>query len=489
MQKSMVKNELELRQLGIHDLEQFHALLRYAFQVTQKDLAHFGWDNEELKASKYPILENGYVLGWFHNKNLISQIALYHMQVNIYNRIYKMGGITGVATYPEYSGIGLMMDLMRHILKIMKDNSQSISFLYPYSIPYYRSRGWEIVSDKMTFSLTDRQLPKVPEVQGMMQRVSKDNEDLIKLYDTFARQTHGALIRDRLAWDEYWRWNVDDEIVAIYYDSRGVALGGIVYLIENDVFHIKEMIYLNEEARYGIWGYINAHKSMFDSIKGANYTNHNLSFLLDDGDIKETTKPYIMARIVDVEQFLMQYPFEIPKHDLNLVFRIKDSLLEWNDKDFVLEFRDGRLENIRSYARHNCDFTFENLSEALGDDSVNIYQNLGHSSRLLKNNKSADSNDIDSKNQSLGGRAVTLDSQKDTKDLDLKHTHSTKHTKDSNSNLYIIELDIQTLVTMMLGYKRPLYLRQIDRLKADDKSIDILEDMLKEGKAYFSDYF
>ena len=86
------------------------------------------------------------------------------------------------------------------------------------------------------------------------------------------------------------------------------------------MFKIKELVYLNEEAHYGIWGYINAHQSMFDKVKGANYSNHNLAFLLEDGHIKETTQPYIMARIVDVMQFLSQYPFEFVRSNMCLRF-------------------------------------------------------------------------------------------------------------------------------------------------------------------------
>lgn len=40
-----------------------------------------------------------------------------------------------------------------------------------------------------------------------------------------------------------------------------------------------------------------------------------------------------------------------------------------------------------------------------------------------------------------------------------------------------------------MGYKRPLYLRQIGRFEASDETIDILEEIIPEGKAYFSDYF
>ncbi len=410
MNKSQIRNQLTLRQLNANDIEEFNELLRYAFQVTEKDLLHFGWDNAEIKQSKYPILQNAYVLGWFNKNKLISQIALYPMQMNIYNKIFKMGGITGVATYPEYSGIGLMADLMKEILSTMRTNKQSISCLYPYSIPYYRSRGWEIISDKMTFSMADHQVPKVPKVQGMIQRVECDNDDLIKLYDKFARQTHGCLIRDKLAWDEYWRWDVEHEVVAIYYDTNNNPTGYIIYLLENDVFKIKEMIYLNKEAQYGIWGYINAHQSMFDKIKGANYSNHNLAFLLEDGHIKETTKPYIMARIVDVEQFLKDYPFDSINFDTTICFIVSDPLLDWNKKAFILHFKSNTIS------------------------------------------------------------------------LELNNLETRKYDNE-------IVIDIQTLTTMLLGYKRPLYLRQIGRLDANDQAIDILEEIIPEGKAYFSDYF
>lgn len=420
MKKAHIKKELTLRKLVANDIEEFNGLLRYAFQVTEKDLFAFGWNNADIKQSKYPILQNAYVLGWFNKEKLASQIALYPMQMNIYNKIFDMGGITGVATYPEYSGIGLMADLMREILTVMRKNKQSISCLYPYSIPYYRSRGWEIISDKMTFSMKDYQTPKVPKTSGIIQRVKCDNLDLIGLHDEFARQTHGCLIRNKLAWDEYWRWDVEDEVVAIYYDSNGKPTGYIVYLLENDVFKIKELIYLNKEAHYGIWGYINAHKSMFDKIKGANYSNHNLAFLLEDGHIKETTRPYIMARIVDVFQFLSQYPFDSINISVALCFVVYDPLLAWNNKQFIL----------------HC-------IQQNGQSKINI---------------------------------ETLE-----KDINYCSTNQIP--------FHIIHIDIQTLTTMLMGYKRPLYLRQIGRFEASDETIDILEEIIPEGKAYFSDYF
>ena len=243
-----------------------------------------------------------------------------------------------------------------------------------------------------------------------MRRVNADNKDFLNLYHTFALGTHGALLRDSLSWEEYWRWEVEDISIALYYDAQQRPSGYIVYLLDNDVFKIKEMIWLNQEARYGIWHFINAHQSMFDKIEGANYSNESLAFLLEDGHISESIQPYIMARIVDVEQFLRQYPFDTIAFDTEFCFIVEDTILEWNNKAFVLEFA-GNNVNLKVLDSKQC------------------------------------------------------------------------------GTQYYATLSIQTLTTMLLGYKRPSYLRAIERLDADEASIDILEDIIPEGKAYFSDYF
>ena len=45
-------------------------------------------------------------------------------------------------------------------------------------------------------------------------------------------------------------------------------MGYMVYLIKDDIMHIKEMIYINREAHEGLWEYIRAHDSMIDEVRG-----------------------------------------------------------------------------------------------------------------------------------------------------------------------------------------------------------------------------
>ena len=336
-----VRGDFQMRQLDLDDLEQFNALLRYAFQVTTDELLKTGWNEDDIMYAKMPVLKSSYVLGWFYHDKLASMIVVYPMQINIQDEIMEMGGVTGVATYPEYVGRGLIGALIKRVIAHMREKKQITSFLYPYFIPLYRKFGWEIVSDKITFTIKDSQLPKPVPVPGMVERVDLDSEDLKNVYEYFAAQTHGALLRHDLEWEEYWRWDNDDMIAAIYYNEKHKPLGYVVYYLRNEVFHVKEIVSLNSEARHGIWNYISAHKSMLNTVVGFNYSGEPMAFLFEDSEMVENIEPYIMARIVDVEEFFLQYPFPL-QPDFKIHFRVLDEHASWNIGDFAVWWEEGK---------------------------------------------------------------------------------------------------------------------------------------------------
>ena len=115
----------------------------------------------------------------------------------------------------------------------------------------------------------------------------------------------------------------------------------MVYLIKNDIMHIKEMIYLNREAKKGLWEYIHAHDSMIDEVHGNTYFSEPIAFEMDDGDIKETIRPYAMGRLIDIEGFLEDYPCDPDGGTLYMELEIEDKLLPWNNRSFRLCFSEG----------------------------------------------------------------------------------------------------------------------------------------------------
>ena len=400
--------DFRMRELDENDLEQFNALFQYAFQITSYDLFQTGWQQDEIKSSKRPILAQSYTLGWFYKEKLASMIVVYSMKVNIYDTIMDMGGITGVATYPEYTGRGLIHSLMRRALEYMHKQDMPISFLYPYSIPFYRKMGWEIASDKLTFTVKDTQLPKARPVSGMVERVSLDSEDYHNVHSYFSLQRHGCMIRDELFWNEYWRWDNEDIIAAVYYNKEHKPLGYVVYYIANDIFHIKEMVYLNIEANYGLWNYISAHFSMINEVRGDNYSGEPMAYLFEDSEISETISPYIMARIINVKDFLTDYPYQVTPEDFKIHFKVHDEMAPWNEGDYMVSWHDGQT-------------TCEQVED--------------------------------------------------------------------NQSINVVELSVNTLTTMLMGYKRPSYLYDHEKLKTEYYMLTWLERLIPAEKPYFSDYF
>ena len=228
------------RYLETDDLDQYNALLRYTFQVTEEELTATGWKDDEIKQSKFPVLERADVLGCFDGKSLVSQFAVYPLKMNIYDAVYHVGFVTSVCTYPEYTGNGIMKRLMIQGLTQMHKEGKSFALLYPYSIPLYHHLGWEIISNKISYNIKDRQIPTKVSAPGYVRRVDWDNTEFHELHSHFASITHGCLFRNSLAWEEYWRWDEDDTNVAVYYNVKDKPCGYMVYLIKNDIMHIKE---------------------------------------------------------------------------------------------------------------------------------------------------------------------------------------------------------------------------------------------------------
>lgn len=344
MDKMARKTKYEIRTLKTEtdDVNQYNALLRYAFQVTEQELAETGWRDDEIKQSKFPVLDRADVLGCFDGKTLISQFAVYPLKMNIYDTVFQIGFVTSVCTYPEYSGHGIMKKLMVKSLTNMRHKGQSFALLYPYSIPLYHKLGWEIVSNKISYTVKDRQIPAKATAPGYVRRVDWENADFMNLHSTFASVTHGCLFRNALAWEEYWRWDEDDTSVAIYYSKDDVPYGYMVYMISSDVMHVKEMIYLNREAQLGLWEFIHAHDSMIDEVRGNNYYSEPIAFELDDSDIKETIRPYTMGRIIDIRQFFAKYACDPDEPSVCIRFYIEDDLLAWNNGYFTYLFDNGK---------------------------------------------------------------------------------------------------------------------------------------------------
>ncbi|MBW4084697.1 enhanced intracellular survival protein Eis [Paenibacillus sp. S150] len=312
---------MEIRQLYAEEFEASLSLSEYAFKYKIT-----GEDRAEAKQNFKPEI----LWGAFEDGVLGAQLTLLPLQVYIQGKAQSMGGIAGVSTWPENRRQGLVSKLLSHTLQTMNESGQSLSFLHPFLIPFYRKFGWEVYCEYKKYSIPVDKFPRKTEVQGSVKRDSAGLETLEGVYSLFAAQYNGTLRRDQ----EWWKSRVLDEEThhCVFYSELGEPEGYVLYKIINNELVIDEFIYLSELARRGLWTFLSNHDSM---ITGASLkrvpSDDILPYLLPDPRISQENFPYFMARIVNARTFVENFTFRSRNSLESRTLYIEDLQAPWNN--------------------------------------------------------------------------------------------------------------------------------------------------------------
>ncbi|HDR7706570.1 TPA: GNAT family N-acetyltransferase [Bacillus thuringiensis] len=297
-------------------------LSEYAFQ--------YKVDEERLQQQLTKMKESHEIYGIMEGEDLAAKLHLIPFHIYIGKEKFKMGGVAGVATYPEYRRSGYVKELLQHSLQIMKKDGYTVSMLHPFAVSFYRKYGWELCANLVICHMTKSDLVMKKQVNGTVKRFNKEKhpEEVEKLYEVFAERFSGMLVREK----NWWLQAVyDDLTLAIYYDENKKAAGYMLYKIENYKMTVEEFVPLHNEARNGLWNFICQHDSMIKELEMTVSENEPLLYSLQEPRVKTEIKPYFMGRIVDVEQFLKQYELNWNNVQQEVILHITDAFAPWNN--------------------------------------------------------------------------------------------------------------------------------------------------------------
>ncbi|MDA2338447.1 GNAT family N-acetyltransferase [Bacillus cereus] len=369
-------------------------LSEYAFQ--------YKVDEERLQQQLTKMKESHEIYGIMEGEDLAAKLHLIPFHIYIGKEKFKMGGVAGVATYPEYRRSGYVKELLQHSLQRMKKDGYTVSMLHPFAVTFYRKYGWELCANLLVCHLTKSDLVMKKQVNGTVKRFNKENhpEEVEKLYETFAERFSGMLVRN----EKWWLQAVyEDLTLAIYYDENKTAAGYMLYKIENYKMTVDEFVPMHNEARNGLWNFICQHDSMIKELEMTVSENEQLLYTLQEPRVKTEIKPYFMGRIVDVEQFLKQYELNWNNVQQEVILHITDSFAPWN-----------------------------NVSVRLANYEIAIIEE-------------------------------PMDKG--------------------------IKLDINALSTILLGYKRPLELNELELISGSEEEIRAFENVVPVRKPFIYDFF
>jgi predicted acetyltransferase len=317
----------QIRNLKREELSESMALSEFAFQYEL---------SEEERQERISGMNTDRFWGYFVDGQLAAKLTIWEFHTWLQGKPFAMGGVAGVATWPEFRRKGMVGQLLKHALKVMKDAGETVSFLHPFEFSFYRKYGWETYVHFLKYEIPTELLPRFDIEEGSkIERISKDWKLLNSIYEEYARRYNGMLIRDEEWWtNRYFKFKKGN--AATFRNAQGELKGYIFYQVMDKIFTIHELVFLDEEARRGLWKFIADHDSMIQKVILQAPSDDNLPFLFSNPRIKQEIVPYFMARIVDVEALLGKYPFTQAGDGKPLFIKISDQHAEWNNGLFEM---------------------------------------------------------------------------------------------------------------------------------------------------------
>lgn len=361
----------DVKLLSATDLDERLALVAYAFQ----------WELSERNLQRFDLLsEHSWNYGSVdEDGKLASQIMATPFKVDLLGTQYDMVGIGFVASYPEYRSQGRVDRIMGRILQDCYEKGVELSYLAPFSYPFYRRYGYELTFERAVYDVPASEWPDSQKVAGKVVRVAWNvaKDQIAKIYQQCGRHHKGGVLREGW-WLDYKFVLRRDYTYALYYNETNEVEGYLIYQIQHGVLTIAEWTYLSNEAFCSLNRFIASHNGSVAKIQfDTGYDGSNLQFLTTTPLQSFSVRPEMMTRVVDVEKFLRKYPFTNHTGTNEIVLEIEeDRYCPWNTGGYSLAMSDDKM-------------TIKKL-ESEWSGEVDVKMSIQHFAQLFMGYKSAE---------------------------------------------------------------------------------------------------
>ncbi len=269
----------------------------------------------------------------FHQEagQIISALYFIDKRISLFEKPLLVPFVVAVATKPAFRRKGYMKLVMKQALYKLRNEHVTLTVLSPFDPAYYDRFGFVTVVSAET-----RIYPKQPS-DFHVHPSQPDLHDVIQLYDQ-KTQSYGAFVlRDDEDWAS-WANEIasDNGTIHVVFDSSNQPVGYFVRF-ENTATDIC----FPDETQ----------------IQASNALNGLETYQTG----KNLPQAHSMFRIVNVRNFLLEYPYTM---DTNLTWNIEiiDAFLESNNLTLELIVEDG-VAKIREIDRADASITIEELTK------------------------------------------------------------------------------------------------------------------------------
>ena len=227
------------------------------------------------------------------------------LEVFVDGRPVPMGGIAAVATDPAYRRRGFAGDLMRDVLRTMRERRMHLSMLHPFAQAFYRAYGWELATETIAYTLKPTDLPTSSEQRRVRAYREEDLSEMVRLLEGEAARLSCCVRRSEGRWRDLL--GRKDWQAAVYEREERVE-GYILYRMsdwrERDprrTLSVQELVWGTVGAREALISFLAAQDPLVFEIKHNTPRGEPLHPYLRSSYVKAEIEPEFMLRLVDVE--------------------------------------------------------------------------------------------------------------------------------------------------------------------------------------------
>lgn len=343
---------MDIRYAKGEDLENLKDIWNYCFGDEESFVEYYF--NNKYKPENTIIVEE--------DAELKSSLQLNQYKIKLNNKVYDTSYIVGVSTYPNARGKGYMKDMMDFLLNELYKKGQIVSLLMPIDYRLYKKYGYEHCYDQIDYKLNIDGLKQF-KINGDFEKVNKNHIDyMIDIYNDFLSKCNGYVVRDKFYYENLFK-EIKCENGHIYIHKDNEYDGYIIYFIMGDTMFVREVCYKNINSLKSMLKFIFNHNTQCKHAKVMAPITDSIRFILPnlkDNDIN--IKPFMMGRVINVEEFLNN--IYVGSTELDGVYiKIEDDQIKENNHVFELKVSNKKIVAKKSNKEADISLSINYLSQ------------------------------------------------------------------------------------------------------------------------------
>ena len=249
-----------------------------------------------------------------------------------------MGGIAAVMAHPAYRRRGHAGELMRAVLRDMRERDIHLSLLAPFAHSFYRMFGYELATEGIEYRFKPTDLSTSPEQSHLRAYREEDLPQMMALLEAEAKE-HALCVRRS---EGHWTSTLaeKDKEVAVYERDGGVE-GYILYKMSGwredrdprRILSIKEAVGATQRAWEAILSFMAGLDPQVFEIHLYTSRGEPIHPYLRSSHVNAKIAPDQMLRLVDVEGALGYLNRKI---DSPLVLDVSDDVIPENAGEYTV---------------------------------------------------------------------------------------------------------------------------------------------------------